>query len=37
MTENVNQRKFLRGSVVAGAAALAAPAVAQGSGETLKM
>ncbi|WP_299777304.1 TRAP transporter substrate-binding protein [uncultured Roseobacter sp.] len=37
MTEKVNRRKFLRGSAVAGAAALATPAIADGHGVTLKM
>jgi TRAP-type mannitol/chloroaromatic compound transport system substrate-binding protein len=37
MTDNLNRRKFLRGSAVAGAAALATPAIAQDSGVTLKM
>jgi len=37
MTEQLNRRKFLRGSAVAGAAALATPAIAEGHGETLKM
>ncbi len=37
MTEQLNRRKFLRGSAVAGAAALATPAIAENHGETLKM
>lgn len=37
MTDTLNRRKFLRGSAVAGAAALAAPAVAQDAGTTIKM
>ena len=37
MTDNLNRRKFLRGSAVAGAAALATPAIAEGNGVTLKM
>ena len=37
MTNTLNRRKFLRGSAVAGAAALATPAVAGGHGTTLKM
>jgi TRAP-type mannitol/chloroaromatic compound transport system substrate-binding protein len=37
MTDNLNRRKFLRGSAVAGAAALAAPAIAQDAGTNLKM
>jgi TRAP-type mannitol/chloroaromatic compound transport system substrate-binding protein len=37
MTNTVNRRKFLRGSAVAGAAALATPALADGHGTTLKM
>ena len=37
MSENLNRRKFLRGSAVAGAAALATPAIAANHGETLKM
>jgi TRAP-type mannitol/chloroaromatic compound transport system substrate-binding protein len=37
MTDNLNRRKFLRGSAVVGAAALATPALADGHGVTLKM
>jgi len=37
MKESLNRRKFLRGSAVAGAAALATPAIADGHGTTLKM
>jgi TRAP-type mannitol/chloroaromatic compound transport system substrate-binding protein len=37
MSDTINRRKFLRGSAVAGAAALATPAIAQGNGETIKM
>ncbi|PUB18621.1 TRAP transporter substrate-binding protein [Yoonia sediminilitoris] len=37
MTDTVNRRKFLRGSAVAGAAALATPAIAEGHTTTLKM
>ena len=37
MTDHLNRRKFLRGSAVAGAAALATPAIAEGTGVTLKM
>jgi hypothetical protein len=37
MTNSINRRKFLRGSAVAGAAALATPAIAEGHGVTLKM
>ena len=37
MTNTLNRRKFLRGSAVAGAAALATPAVAANHGTTLKM
>lgn len=37
MSKNLNRRKFLRGSAVAGAAALATPAIADGHGTTLKM
>ncbi|NDH26503.1 MAG: twin-arginine translocation signal domain-containing protein, partial [Rhodobacteraceae bacterium] len=37
MTNSLNRRKFLRGSAVVGASALAAPAVAGGHGTTLKM
>ncbi|MDW4496611.1 TRAP transporter substrate-binding protein [Sulfitobacter sp. D35] len=37
MTDKLNRRKFLRGSAVAGAAALATPAIAQSEGTTLKM
>ncbi|MBB4176148.1 TRAP transporter substrate-binding protein [Sulfitobacter noctilucicola] len=37
MTNTVNRRKFLRGSAVAGAAALATPALADGHGTTIKM
>lgn len=39
MTEstNVNRRKFLRGTALAGAATLAAPAIAGSNGTTLKM
>lgn len=37
MKDTLNRRKFLRGSAVAGAAALATPAIAQESGTTLKM
>jgi TRAP-type mannitol/chloroaromatic compound transport system substrate-binding protein len=37
MTNKVNRRKFLRGSAIAGAAALASPAVAQNATTNLKM
>ncbi|MDG1170454.1 MAG: twin-arginine translocation signal domain-containing protein, partial [Sulfitobacter sp.] len=37
MTNSINRRKFLRGSAVAGAAALATPALADGHGTTIKM
>ena len=37
MTDNLNRRKFLRGSAVAGAAALATPAIAESHTTTLKM
>lgn len=37
MSDTINRRKFLRGSAVAGAAALATPAIAEGHGTTLKM
>ena len=37
MTNSFNRRKFLRGSAVAGAAALATPAIAESHGTTLKM
>ena len=37
MTNNVNRRKFLRGSAVAAAATLAAPSVARAEGTVLKM
>jgi len=37
MTNLVNRRKFLRGTALAGAATLAAPAVARAEGTTLKM
>jgi TRAP-type mannitol/chloroaromatic compound transport system substrate-binding protein len=37
MTDNLNRRKFLRGSAVVGAAALATPALADAHGITLKM
>ena len=37
MTNSLNRRKFLRGSAVAGAAALATPAIAESHGTTLKM
>lgn len=37
MTNSLNRRKFLRGSAVAGAAALATPAIAENHGTTLKM
>ncbi|MEH6834779.1 MULTISPECIES: TRAP transporter substrate-binding protein [Falsihalocynthiibacter] len=37
MTNTLNRRKFLRGSAVVGAAALATPAIADGHGTTLKM
>ncbi len=37
MSEKLNRRKFLRGSAVAGAAALATPALAESHGTTLKM
>ncbi|MEQ9261092.1 MAG: TRAP transporter substrate-binding protein [Roseovarius sp.] len=37
MTKSMNRRNFLRGTAVAGAGALAAPAIAQESGTTLKM
>tara|TARA_B110000908_G_scaffold154735_1_gene192321 strand:+ start:1523 stop:2617 length:1095 start_codon:yes stop_codon:yes gene_type:complete len=37
MTNSLNRRKFLRGSAVVGAAALATPALADGHGTTIKM
>ena len=37
MKDTLNRRNFLRGSAVAGAAALATPAIADGHGTTLKM
>lgn len=37
MKDSFNRRKFLRGSAVAGAAALATPALADGHGVTIKM
>ena len=37
MTNSINRRKFLRGSAVAGAAALATPALAESHGTTIKM
>jgi TRAP-type mannitol/chloroaromatic compound transport system substrate-binding protein len=37
MKDTINRRKFLRGSAVVGAAALATPALADGHGTTLKM
>lgn len=37
MTETMNRRKFLRGSAVVGAGALATPAIAEGHTTTLKM
>lgn len=37
MTDTLNRRKFLRGSAVAGAAALATPAIAENHTTTLKM
>jgi TRAP-type mannitol/chloroaromatic compound transport system substrate-binding protein len=37
MTNTINRRKFLRGSAVVGAAALATPAIADNHGVTLKM
>ena len=37
MTDNLNRRKFLRGTAVAGAATLATPAIAGGHATTLKM
>jgi len=37
MTDSLNRRKFLRGSAVVGAAALATPAIAQNATTTLKM
>lgn len=37
MTDTLNRRRFLRGSALAGAAALAAPSVARAQGTTLKM
>ncbi|MEH6647012.1 TRAP transporter substrate-binding protein [Sulfitobacter sp.] len=37
MTRSLNRRNFLRGSAVAGAAALATPAIADAHGVTLKM
>ena len=37
MTNSLNRRKFLRGSAVVGAAALATPAIAENHGTTLKM
>jgi TRAP-type mannitol/chloroaromatic compound transport system substrate-binding protein len=37
MTTNLNRRKFLRGTAIAGAATLATPAIAANHGTTLKM
>ncbi|MFY0692758.1 MAG: TRAP transporter substrate-binding protein [Paracoccaceae bacterium] len=37
MKKNVNRRNFLRGSAAVGAASLAAPAIAEGHGTTLKV
>ena len=37
MTNSINRRKFLRGTAVAGAAALATPAVAESHGTNIKM
>jgi hypothetical protein len=37
MTDTLNRRKFLRGSAVVGAAALATPAIAANHTTTLKM
>jgi len=37
MTSTVNRRKFIRGSALAGAATLAAPAIANAQASTLKM
>ncbi len=37
MSHKLDRRKFLRGSAIAGAATLAAPAIAQGATTTLKM
>ena len=37
MSKSINRRKFLRGTAIAGAGALAAPAVAASEGVTLKM
>ena len=37
MTKSLNRRKFLRGSALVGAGALATPAIAQSDGVTLKM
>jgi TRAP-type mannitol/chloroaromatic compound transport system substrate-binding protein len=37
MTDSINRRKFLRGSAVIGAAALATPAIADGHGTNIKM
>ena len=37
MKDTINRRKFLRGSAVVGAAALATPAIAGGHGTTIKM
>ncbi|MGC1494747.1 MAG: TRAP transporter substrate-binding protein [Sulfitobacter sp.] len=37
MNDSINRRKFLRGSAVVGAAALATPAIADGHGTTIKM
>jgi len=37
MKDTINRRKFLRGSAVAGAAALASPAIAESHGTTIKM
>lgn len=37
MTNTINRRKFLRGTAVAGAAALATPAIAEGHGTNIKM
>jgi TRAP-type mannitol/chloroaromatic compound transport system substrate-binding protein len=37
MTNNLNRRKFLRGTALVGAAGLATPAIAQSEGVTMKM
>jgi TRAP-type mannitol/chloroaromatic compound transport system substrate-binding protein len=37
MTNTINRRKFLRGTAVVGAAALATPAIAEGHGTNIKM